>query len=184
MFDFTIPPLSSALISSVTMIFILRVVGMTFSTIRVLVMMRGKRLATAVTGFIEVFVYVIAIGVVVNDLSNIWNVMAYCLGFVAGTLVGMWVDDRTATGHVNVRIISRFKAQLIVEKIHEAGYGATVGWGHGRGGTVGMILAIVTRKDVDTIYKLAEDVDRDAFITVEDARAVRRGYMRLTGGQK
>lgn len=184
MFDFTVPPLTSAVVSAALFIFILRVIGMSVSTVRMLLMLRGKRLATAVTGFIEVFVYVIAIGQVVNNLSNLWNILAYCFGFVAGTLVGMWVDDRTATGYVNVRIISRYKAQQVVDRIHEAGFGATVGWGHGRGGTVGMILAIVRRKEVEELYKLAEAVDAEAFITVEDARAVRRGYMHMTRLEK
>ncbi len=177
MFEFTFPPLTGEIMTGVLIIFILRVIGMAFSTIRVLVMMRGKKLATAVTGFVEVFVYILAIGGVVNNLSNIWNVLAYSLGFVAGTLVGMWIDDKTATGFVNVRVISRFKPQNIVNKIHEAGFGATVGWGHGRGGTVGMILVIVRRKEVAIVEKLIEEVDPDAFVTVEDARSVRRGHM-------
>ncbi len=83
MFEFTFPPLTSEILTGVLVIFVLRVIGMAFSTIRVLVMMRGKKLATAVTGFVEVFVYILAIGGVVNNLSNIWNVLAYSLGFVA-----------------------------------------------------------------------------------------------------
>ncbi len=179
MFEFTFPPLTSEILTGVLVIFILRVIGMAFSTIRILVMMRGKKLATAVTGFVEVFVYVLAIGGVVNNLSNIWNVLAYSVGFVVGTLVGIWIDDKTATGFVNVRIISRFKPQIIVNTIHEAGYGATVGWGHGKGGTVGMILVIVRRKEVDIIQKLVDQADPDAFITVEDTRSVKRGYMHI-----
>lgn len=184
MFNFEFPPLTSAVLWAALLIFMLRVVGIAMSTIRVILMLRGRRLATAITGFIEVFVYVVAIAEVVNNLSNIWNVLAYCFGFVTGTLVGMWVDDKTATGFVNVRIISRYKAQQIVEKIHDAGYGATVGWGHGRGGTVGMILAIIRRKEVDELQALIESADPEAFITVEDARSVRRGYMHIGRTEK
>jgi uncharacterized protein YebE (UPF0316 family) len=172
-------PLTGDVLFGALLIFIIRIIGMTASTVRVLFMMRGKRLLTAFAGFFEVLLYVIAIGYVVNDLSNIWNILAYCLGFVGGTLVGMWIDDYTATGFVNVRIISRYKAQAIVEQIHENGYGATVGWGHGRGGTVGMILAIVLRKEAPAVINIAEKIDPDVFITVEDARSVRRGYWRI-----
>jgi uncharacterized protein YebE (UPF0316 family) len=175
--DFT--PLTSEALIGALIIFVIRIIGMSASTVRVLFMMRGQRLLTAVSGFIEVLLYVFAIGYVVNDLSNVWNVLAYSLGFVAGTLVGMWIDEYTATGYVNVRIISRYKAQAIVEKIHKSGYGATVGWGHGKGGTVGMILAIVQRKDAPDVIRIAEEIDPEVFITVEDARSVRRGYMRI-----
>ena len=172
-------PLTGDVLLGALLIFLIRIVGMTASTVRVLLMMRGKKLFTAVAGFIEVLLYIFAIGFVVNDLSNIWNILAYSVGFVGGTLVGMWIDEYTATGYVNVRVISRYKAQAIVEQIHESGYGATVGWGHGRGGTVGMILAIVQRKEAPAVIAIAEDIDPEVFITVEDARSVRRGYWRI-----
>jgi uncharacterized protein YebE (UPF0316 family) len=179
MLGIEIPPLTTDVLVGALLIFVIRIIGMTASTVRVLLMMRGKKLLTAVAGFIEVMLYVIAIGYVVNDLNNIWNVLAYSLGFVGGTLVGMWIDDYTATGYVNVRIISRYMPQKIVDEIHEHGYGATVGWGHGKGGTVGMILAIVRRKEVSAVIAIAEAVDPDVFITVEDARSVKRGYLRI-----
>ncbi len=179
MLGITFAPITGEAIVGALLIFVIRIVGVTASTVRVLLMMRGKKLLTAVTGLAEVLLYIFAIGYVVNDLSNIWNILGYSLGFVGGTLVGMWIDDYTATGFVNVRIISRFQPQRIVEEIHEQGFGATVGWGHGRGGTVGMIVAIVRRKDAQQLIAIAESIDPDVFITVEDARSVRRGYMRI-----
>jgi uncharacterized protein YebE (UPF0316 family) len=161
------------------LIFALRVFGIAVSTLRVLAMMRGKKVAAFVAGFFEVLTYVIAIAEVVNNLDNVWNILGYCLGFSVGTVAGMMLDDRTASGFANVRIISRYKAQNIIEEIHQAGYGATVGWGHGRGGTVGMIVAVIHRKEVDRVCQIAETVDPNAFITIEDTRSVRRGYMHV-----
>jgi uncharacterized membrane-anchored protein YitT (DUF2179 family) len=42
-----------------------------------------------------------------------------------------------------------------------------------------MILAIVQRKDAPDVIGIAEEIDPEVFITVEDARSVRRGYMRI-----
>jgi uncharacterized protein YebE (UPF0316 family) len=184
MFSFEIPPLTGEVLLGATLIFVLRVIGIAVSTLRVLAMMRGKKAAAFVTGFFEVLTYVIAIGEVVNNLDNVWNILGYCLGFCLGTIVGMMLDDRTASGFANVRIISRYKAQNIVEEIHNAGYGATVGWGHGRGGTVGMIVAVVRRKDADRLCNIAETVDPNAFITIEDTRTVRRGYLHMGNLQR
>ena len=181
---FDIPPLTTDVLTGALLIFLLRVFGISISTLRVLVMMRGKKVAAFIAGFVEVLAYVIAIAEVVNNLNNIWNVLGYCLGFSVGTLVGMILDERTASGFANVRIISRYKAQGIVEQIHAAGYGATVGWGHGRGGTVGMIVAVVRRKEAERLCAIAEEADPNAFITIEDARVVRRGYMHMAGQEK
>jgi len=152
MFSFDFPPLTAGVLWGALLIFALRVLGVAISTLRVLVMMRGKKVAAFVAGFFEVLAYVIAIAEVVNNLDNVWNVLG---------------------------IISRYQAQSIVEKIHDAGFGATVGWGHGRGGTVGMIVAVVHRKEADTLCAIAEKADPNAFITIEDARAVRRGYIHM-----
>lgn len=178
------PPLTGEVLMGALLIFFLRVFGITVSTLRVLVMMRGKKFAAFVAGFFEVLAYVIAIGEVVNNLDNIWNILGYCLGFSVGTVVGMMLDERTASGFANVRIISRYKTQNIVSEIHNAGFGATVGWGHGRGGTVGMIVAVVRRKEIDKICAIAEAVDSNAFITIEDTRAIRRGYLQMSSLEK
>ncbi|HEY1407936.1 MAG TPA: DUF5698 domain-containing protein [Promineifilum sp.] len=177
-------PLTSEIIVGAVFIFVLRVIGIAISTLRVLAMMRGKKLAAFVAGFFEVLTYVIAIGEVVNNLDNVWNILGYCLGFCVGTVIGMMLDERTASGFANVRIISRYKVQNIVEEIHKAGYGATVGWGHGRGGTVGMILAVVRRKEAEQLIRIAEEVDSSAFVTVEDTRSVRRGYLYMSSMQR
>lgn len=184
MFSFDFPPLTGQVLIGALLIFALRVFGIAISTLRVLFMMRGKKMAAFAAGFFEVLAYVVAIAEVVNNLDNIWNVLGYCLGFSVGTVTGMILDERTASGFANVRIISRYKAQSIVEQIHAAGFGATVGWGHGRGGTVGMIVAVVRRKEAGQLCEIAEHVDPNAFITIEDARVVRRGHMHMISQEK
>jgi uncharacterized protein YebE (UPF0316 family) len=179
-----IPQLTWPILQAALFIFVLRVVGVALSTIRVLVMMRGQKLLSMAMGFFEVLVYVIAIGQVVSNLSNVWNVLGYCLGFSAGTLIGMWLDERLIMGFSNVRIVSRYKAQHLGDRIREEGYGATVAWGSGQKGSVGIVTATVRRQEVSDVCQLAEDVDPDAFVTVEEARAVRRGYMHMAQREK
>lgn len=184
MLGLNVPPLTAAALSAALFIFVLRVFGVALSTVRVLVMMRGQKLASVVLGFFEVLVYVIAIGQVVSNLSNVWNVLGYCLGFSVGTLVGMWLDEKLVLGYANVRIVSRNKAQKLADSIRGAGYGATVGWGSGRTGTVGVVTATVRRNEVGEVCRLADNADPDAFVTIEEARAVRRGYMHMTQREK
>ena len=96
MFSFDFPALTTDVLIGALLIFVLRVFGIAISTVRVLVMMRGKKAAAFVAGFFEVLAYVIAIAEVVNNLDNVWNVLGYCLGFSVGTVVGMFLDERTA----------------------------------------------------------------------------------------
>lgn len=160
-------------------IFLLRVIGVTLATVRVLLMTRGYKLRSATIGFFEVLVYVLAIGQVVQNLSNLWNVFGYCFGFFVGTLLGMWIEGRLALGHATVRVVSVERADVIATAIREAGYGATEGWGHGAAGLIGTIKTVVRRRDVDEVCDLVRRTDPEAFVTVEETRWVSRGYARI-----
>ena len=179
MLTFEVPPLSVEILWAAFLIFVLRIIGVTLATIRVLIMMRGKKLVSALIGFFEVMVYAIAIGQVVSNLSNVWNLLGYSLGFAVGTLVGMWLEERLALGYASVRIVSKYKGHAVADAIRDAGYGATIEWGQGRTGTVGLVVATVRRKEVDAVCAVADRLDPGAFVTVEETRTIRRGYMRI-----
>jgi uncharacterized protein YebE (UPF0316 family) len=176
---FEVPPPTPQVLAAFLLIFVLRIVGVTLSTIRVLIMMRGKKVISASIGFFEVLVYVLAIGPVVNSLGNVWNLLGYCLGFAAGTLVGMGLEEHLALGYASVRIVSKYKGYEIARAIRDAGYGATAEWGQGRDGAVGLVVATVRRKEIASVCALADQVDSKAFVTVEETRTIRRGYMRI-----
>jgi len=179
MFTFEIPPLTNEVLWGVFLVFVLRVIGVTLATVRVLIMTRGKKLLAASIGFFEVLVYALAIGYVVNNLANVWNLLGYSLGFAVGTLVGMWLEERMALGYASVRIVSKYRGHALADAIRDAGYGATVEWGEGRNGAVGLVVATVRRKEVDSVCALADQIDPSAFVTVEETRTIRRGYMRI-----
>jgi uncharacterized protein YebE (UPF0316 family) len=166
------------IVLNILFIFVLRVLGVTLSTIRVLLMTRGRKSVSAVLGFFEVLVYAVAIGKVVQDLNNIPNLLSYCLGFSVGTLLGMWLEERLAIGFATVRIISSSKGHRIATAIREAGYGATEDRERGKDGFVGTVTTVVRRREVNTVCATIYQVAPDAFVTIEETRQVAHGYMR------
>jgi uncharacterized protein YebE (UPF0316 family) len=78
-----------------------------------------------------------------------------------------------------VRVVSRYKGHLLTGAIHKAGFGATAEWGQGRDGAVSVVVATVRRKEVAAVVALADEIDPEAFVTVEETRTIRRGYMRI-----
>jgi len=158
------------------LIFGLRVLGITVSTLATLMTVQGRRLYAMVAGFISALVYVIAIGKVVANLGNIWNVLAYCGGFAVGTLIGMTLERRLALGFAEVRVISIQKSDTLAEALRQEGFGVTEYYGYGRKNAVGIVEAIVPRKSVDVVLGIARAVDENAITTVKEARAVQHGY--------
>lgn len=167
------------IVLNVLFIFVLRVLGVSLSTVRFLLMTRGRKLLSAVFGFFQTLVYAVAIGKVVQDLNNIPNLMSYCLGFSVGTLLGMWLEERIAIGFATIRVISLGRSHQIAEAIRDAGYGATEGVAHGKEGTVGTVKTVVRRRDVETVCEIIYRCAPDAFITIEDTQKVKHGHLRV-----
>ncbi len=172
-------PITGAILLSAGFIFILRVVGITLSTVRTLVMMRGMKVSSCVIGFFEMLVYVIALGEVVSNLANAWNILGYCLGFSVGTYIGMCFEDRLALGFSTLRIISRYRGKAVATAIREAGYGATEDQATGQKGVVSMIMVVLRRKDISAVMKVVSESDPEAFVTIDETRAIRQGFIRL-----
>ena len=161
-------------------IFALRIFGVAISTLRMLIMIQGRRLWSVVMGFFESLVFAVAIGSVVTQLDNVWNLMAYCGGFAVGTYVGMLLEARFITTFVTVSITSPHMGHQIAEAVREAGFGATESWGQGAEGLVGMVRAVVQRRDVPQVIECVNAIDEKAFVTLDETRAVSHGYLRLT----
>ena len=165
------------IVLNVLFIFILRVLGVSFSTVHVLLMTRGRKLLSAAFGFFQTLVYAVAIGKVVQDLNNIPNLVSYCFGFSVGTLLGMWLEERIAIGFATIRVISD-RSHQVAEAIRHAGYGATEGVAHGKEGIVGTVKTIVRRREVEAACEIIYQYAPDAFVTIEDTQKVRHGYLR------
>jgi uncharacterized protein YebE (UPF0316 family) len=162
------------------LIFGLRVLGIAVSTVATIMTVQGRRVPAVAAGFVSALVYVVAIGKVVSNMDNVWNIMAYSGGFAVGTLIGMAWEQRLALGFTEVRIISTEKGAELADALRQAGFGATELYGHGRESAVSIVEAIVPRKNVEAVLGIAKSADEKAIVTVTEARTVRRGYWRPT----
>ncbi|MCH7663916.1 MAG: hypothetical protein IH859_08635, partial [Chloroflexi bacterium] len=65
-------------------IFVLRVANMSLDTIRVMMVMRGRKMAAWILGFIQTVIYVGVLTTVIKDLTNVLNLVAYAGVFATG----------------------------------------------------------------------------------------------------
>jgi len=165
------------------LIFGLRVLGISLGTLSTLMTVQGRRFYAALSNFFTALVYIFAIGRVVANLDNLWNILAYSSGVAVGTLVGMVWDERLALGFAEVRFISAQRSDALADALRQEGFGVTELYGHGREKSVGIVEAIVPRKNVNAVLAIARIVDDRAITTVTEARSVYHGYWRTTGRQ-
>lgn len=163
---------------SALMIFGLRVIDMTLDTLRVLVVMRGKKKIAWVLGFFQASVFVVAIGTVLRNLDNPLNIIGYAAGFATGNVVGMFIEEKLAIGHTMISIVSPRRGSAIADNLRNNGYAVTEIAARGKDGMVTLLNCNVLRRSVSAVRSLVNDIDQEAFITVEDVRPIRRGFWR------
>ena len=159
-------------------IFLLRVMDMTLDTLRVLMVMRGKKGIAWGLGFFQAAIFILAITRVLSNLNNPLNVIGYAAGFATGNVVGMWIEERLAIGHIHLSIFSPRRGAALVERLRTDGYAVTELSGRGKDGMVSLLHCNILRKNVERVNRIVKEVDEEAFITAEEIRPVRHGFWR------
>jgi uncharacterized protein YebE (UPF0316 family) len=157
-------------------IFGLRVADMTLDTLRVLLVIRGRKALSWSLGFVQSAIWVVAISSVLRHVDNLWNIVGYAGGFATGTVIGMLIEERLAIGHGHVRVISPHRGSALADAIRASGYAVTELAGRGKDGMVTVLTCSVRRRDVTHVTRQVHAIDPEAFVTVEDVRPLHRGY--------
>lgn len=152
-------------------IFCARIADVSIGTLRTICVVRGMRVVAPILGFFEVAIWITAVSGVLNHLNHWYNIMAYAGGFAAGNAVGMWIEERLAIGMQAVRLISSTKSAAVAAGLRLAGYAATELKGHGLNGDVSICFVVVPRKESSQVIRVAESIDPEVFITVEDVKS-------------
>jgi uncharacterized protein YebE (UPF0316 family) len=145
-------------------------------TLRILMVMRGRKFIAWVLGFFQALVFVVAIREIFSDLGNWVNIVGYAAGFATGTVVGMRLEEWLAVGYGHLRIISARHGAVLAQTLRGSGYAVTEIAGRGRDGTVDLINCSIPRRQVAHVTEMVKQIDENAFITVEDVRQVRGGF--------
>lgn len=159
-------------------IFLLRVSDMSLDTIRVLFVVRGRKRLAWILGFLQSLIFVIAISTVLTNLESPLSVLGYAAGFATGNVVGMYVEERLAIGHIKLNIVSPSRGAAVAEILRKNGFAVTELSGRGMSGTVTMLHVDVIRRRLDEVDTLVLEADPEAFITAEEVRPIRRGFWR------
>lgn len=157
------------------LIFCARVVDVSIGTLRVIVLVRGKRYLAGLFGFIESTIYITALGFIMGRLDNPYNIIMYGLGFATGNIVGGFIEERMAMGFITVQVISLQRPQELCCHLREQGYGVTSWEGEGREGPHCILNITLARKQLAQLMDIVDEWDESAFVTVLDAKATKGG---------
>ena len=154
------------------LIFLARLIDVSLGTIRIIYVSRGRKYLAPLIGFIEILVWLVAIGKVMQNLSNIYCYIAYAGGFAAGNYIGMLIEEKLAMGTLIIHIITSKDAATLIENLKKSGYGVTSINAEGGSGQVCIIYSVIKRSALKEVVAIVQRFNPNAFYSLEDVRFV------------
>lgn len=158
-------------------VFALRLCDVSLATLRMLMIVRGRRAIAPLIGFVEVMIWVVAIGAVVQHLDSPFHIVGYASGFAAGTFLGLLIEERMALGLATIRTVVRTGGPALAASLRDEGFGVTEMVGKGRQGPVEVLYSVIPRRGVDRCLEIIDEGAPDSFVVVDEPRSVQRGWL-------
>ncbi len=162
------------------LIFLARVADVSMETIRVVYISRGIKYLAPIIAFFEIIIWLLAMEVVLKDLSNFLYFFAYAFGFATGTYIGLVIEERLSIGMVILRIITTDpdSGDGIISFLSREQFGVTHIDAHGSRGDARIILSVINRTDLPRITAFLNAGYPRAFYSLEDIRYASEGVFR------
>ncbi len=162
------------------LIFFGKILEVTISTSRMVLINRGERLKGSVLAFFEIALWLLITGTVVVGLtSDPFKVLVFALAFAVGNYLGSWMEDKLAFGLSTIEIISPGEGceQEMLRTLRSSGFAVTVMDGQGKDGQRKVMLMHMKRKRIPEAMRIINETRGDCLITVTDVRVLRGGYI-------
>ena len=154
------------------LIFLARMTDVSLGTLRIIFVSHGLKYIAPLVGFVEINIWLLAIGQIMQNLNNMITSLAYAGGFATGAFVGMLIEEKLSIGMVMVRIICKHDNTELVKVLRDANYGVTTHDAEGVNGPVKIIFAVIRREDLHDVLGHIHKIHPHAFYSVEDIRSV------------
>ncbi|MBE4907364.1 DUF2179 domain-containing protein [Bacillus luteolus] len=160
----------------VIIILLINIVYVSFFTIRMILTLKGQRYLAALISTIEVVIYVVGLGLVLDNLNQIHNLVAYAVGYGIGVIVGMKIEEKLALGYITVNVITAEDDRDLPRMLREKGYGVTNWLAQGLEGNRQSMQILTPRKYELKLYQTIKEIDPKAFIIAYEPKTIHGGF--------
>ncbi|MBS4209592.1 DUF5698 domain-containing protein [Bacillus sp. FJAT-50079] len=160
----------------VAIILLINIVYVTFFTIRMILTLKGYRYLAAFLSMIEVVIYVVGLGLVLDNLNQIQNLIAYAVGYGIGVIVGSKIEEKMALGYITVNVITKEYDRDLPKQLRAEGYGVTSWAAQGLEGDRMALQVLTARKYELKLYEKIKELDPKAFIISYEPKAIHGGF--------
>ncbi|MBS4197261.1 DUF2179 domain-containing protein [Lederbergia citri] len=160
----------------VAIILTINIVYVSFFTIRMILTLKGYRYIAAFLSMIEVIIYVVGLGLVLDNLNQIQNLIAYAVGYGIGVIVGTKIEEKMALGYIMVNVITKEYDRDLPKLLRNEGYGVTSWAAQGLEGDRMALEVLTSRKMELKLYQKIKELDPKAFIIAYEPKTIYGGF--------
>ncbi len=157
------------------LVFFAEMCVVTLATLRIIFLGRGMKVLAAGIGFVEVTIWLFAIGQIMQNLNDLGCFFGFAAGFSLGNYLGVSIEKKLALGKQVVRIITTRDATELMDGLRAEGYGVTRVHAQGTTGPVQMVFTVLPRKELPQVAAIIQQFDPRAFYSVEDVQLATAG---------
>jgi len=153
-------------------IFFARIGDVSINTVRIVFVSRGMKTQATILGFFESLIWLIAVGKIMQNLSDVGSYISYAGGFAAGNYMGMMIEKRLMIGNLIFRVITYKDSTTLQERLRSAGATVIALNAEAGYGSATLLFAIVQRRDMNKTIGTIKDCNPNAIYSIEDMRLV------------
>lgn len=161
-------------------IFLARILDVSISTFRTMIMVRKKSIFTPILAFLEVFIWFMAARRALNtDIDSILIPISYSLGYATGTYIGGCLSRKFIKNINSIEITTKRNNTKLINALRREGYAVSViSLKNNYREKQDLLIVDVKSKNTQEAIKLVKELDPKAFIVVKDTKVVHNGYIR------
>ena len=162
-------------------IFFARIIDVSISTFRTMIMVKKKSFIIPILAFCEVFIWFIAARKALNtEINSIMIPICYSLGYATGTYLGGFLSRKFIKNINTIEVTTKRNNKKLINNLRSRGLAISIielkePYNKERKDLI--IIDVKSKLTQETIKQIKESDDQ-AFIVVKDTKIVRNGYIK------
>ena len=152
-------------------VFVCKIIENALSTLRLIVVAKGKKVFGAILQFIIAFVWVITTGIVVTNVKDDpLKVVFFAFGSLIGSYIGSVVEEKIALGNDMITVmVNNDSSEKIINNISDKYFISKID-GENNNKDISILLIITEKKKRKEVLDIIKNIDKTAIITIESIK--------------
>lgn len=155
-------------------IFIAKIIENALSTLRLIVVAKGKKIFGAILQFVIAFVWVITTGiVVVNIKDDPLKIVFFAFGSLIGSYIGSLIEEKIALGNDMINVMcDKEKSNYIIDELTKKDFLVSKINGENNNKDISVLLIISEKKKRKNVLEIIQRIDKNAIIAIESIKTI------------